>query len=132
MQIRFSKLKKSFRGKLALAVDDLEINSGEIVAVIGKNGSGKSTLIKILCDLLHQDEGTCTLDEISNKSKEARSYTKMVLESGGGYYDYLSAAENIQYFLTLNKVSCDEARLNHFIERLDFQEELNKKVSELS
>lgn len=55
MYIQFNNIKKSFDGNTVLDVENLQIEKGEIVSIIGKNGSGKSTLIKILCGLLYQD-----------------------------------------------------------------------------
>jgi tungstate transport system ATP-binding protein len=40
-----------------LQVDSLDIQEGEVLAVIGPNGSGKSTLLLVLARLLDPDEG---------------------------------------------------------------------------
>ena len=132
MYIQFNNIKKSFDGNTVLDVENLQIEKGEIVSIIGKNGSGKSTLIKILCGLLYQDQGECRVDNISNKSSKIREHTKLVLESGGGYYDYLTSTENIMYFLGLNHVNYNENEVNNLMNKLDFTEFKDKKVSELS
>lgn len=132
MYIDFKNIKKNFDNKEVLNINSLEIEKGEIVSIIGKNGSGKSTLIKILCGLLYQDSGKCIVGGMSNKDRRVRDLTKLVLESGGGYYDYLTAMENIKYFLSLNKVVYDETKVGELIEILDFTEHREKKVSELS
>lgn len=132
MYIQFNNIKKSFDGNTVLDVENLQIEKGEIVSIIGKNGSGKSTLIKILCGLLYQDQGECRVDNISNQNSKIREHTKLVLESGGGYYDYLTSTENIMYFLGLNHVNYNENEVNNLMNKLDFTEFKDKKVSELS
>ena len=54
-------LRKSFPGLLALDDVDLEVRSGEVVAVVGHNGSGKSTLVKIFAGVYTADAGTVSL-----------------------------------------------------------------------
>lgn len=132
MYIDFKNIEKSFDNEEVLNINSLEIEKGEIISIIGKNGSGKSTLIKILCGLLYQDTGQCIIDGISNKDRKVRNLTKLVLESGGGYYDYLTAMENIKYFLSLNRVTYNETKVNELIEVLDLVEHKDKKVSVLS
>src|SRR5262249_37558900 len=46
----------------ALAGADLELASGEVLAIVGDNGAGKSTLIKVLCGAVVPDEGKVLLD----------------------------------------------------------------------
>ncbi len=50
-------IHKHFAAVHALKGINLEINEGEILAVVGENGAGKSTLIKILCGIIRQDKG---------------------------------------------------------------------------
>ena len=40
----------------------LQIESGEIVAVVGDNGAGKSTLTKILAGAVYPDSGSLTFE----------------------------------------------------------------------
>ena len=51
-------ISKRFPGVQALDGVDLDVNSGEILAVVGENGAGKSTLMRILAGAERPDEGT--------------------------------------------------------------------------
>jgi ABC-2 type transport system ATP-binding protein len=50
-------LRKSYRGKEALAGIDLEVGPGELIGLLGPNGAGKSTLTKIACGLVRPSSG---------------------------------------------------------------------------
>jgi monosaccharide-transporting ATPase len=54
-------VRKSFSGVPALIDASLEIENGEVMALVGQNGAGKSTLIKILTGAYRRDEGSVTL-----------------------------------------------------------------------
>ena len=41
-------INKRFQGVQALSAASLEVEPGEIMALIGENGAGKSTMIKVL------------------------------------------------------------------------------------
>ena len=50
------------KGTLALDGMDLEVERGEVVAIIGPNGCGKSTFLRVVAGLLAPDRGGVTLD----------------------------------------------------------------------
>ncbi len=53
---------KRYGGVVALSDGNLEVNSGEVVALIGANGSGKSTMSKIINGVVVLDGGQLLLD----------------------------------------------------------------------
>ena len=53
---------KRYGGVVALSNGNLEVNSGEVLALIGANGSGKSTLSKVINGVVVLDGGQLLLD----------------------------------------------------------------------
>lgn len=56
----------------ALKDINLNINSHEVVGLIGQTGSGKSTLVQLLNGLLIPSKGDCIIDGINSKDKKRR------------------------------------------------------------
>ncbi|MEG1254489.1 ABC transporter ATP-binding protein [Clostridium sp.] len=55
------------------------INSGEIIALIGPSGEGKTTLIRLLLSLIHCDEGEITIGNSILKNYNMKNKNEMVL-----------------------------------------------------
>src|SRR5512138_3474764 len=53
---------KRYGGVVALSDGNLDVNSGEVVALIGANGSGKSTMSKVINGVVVLDGGQLLLD----------------------------------------------------------------------
>ena len=60
--LAFQNVSKSFGGRHVLRGVDLEIRSGEFVAIVGYSGSGKTTLMSLLAGLLRPDGGQVTFE----------------------------------------------------------------------
>ena len=50
-------IDKRFQGVKALSAASLEVEAGEVMALVGQNGAGKSTLIKVLTGAYRRDSG---------------------------------------------------------------------------
>ena len=94
------------------------VDSGEVIAIIGKNGAGKSTLLKILAQVLPPTTGS---------AKVSGSIAPMI-ELGAGFHPEMSGAENVLLYSTLmgRGVSTTKSRIDaigqwaEVIDHMDF------------
>ena len=63
--IKISNLSKSFSGQTVLDHLNLDIQKGEVVALIGSSGAGKSTFLRSLNYLETPDSGSIQIDNFS-------------------------------------------------------------------
>ncbi len=75
----------------------LEINKGEIIALVGSNGAGKSTLVRLLCRLYEADSGSIKYDGNDIRHFQPEEYRKQFSVVFQDFMLYnLSAGENIR------------------------------------
>ena len=78
---------------------DLEVNRGEIVALLGTNGAGKSTLLKAISNLVEPVEGTIVFDgrDITHVGPVATTKLGIVQVPGGrAVFPTLTVAEHFK------------------------------------
>jgi ABC-type branched-subunit amino acid transport system ATPase component/ABC-type branched-subunit amino acid transport system permease subunit len=87
-------------GKLQVLFDvELDLQPGEILALLGTNGAGKSTLAKVIAGLVPATRGDVLLDGVSLGASDpvTRVRTGVVLVPGGGaVLGTLTVAENLR------------------------------------
>lgn len=69
-------LVAGYGGIVAIRGVSLEVDPGEIVAVVGRNGAGKSTLLNTVCGLVPTRAGSVTLGSTSLTKKPAHKVTR--------------------------------------------------------
>ena len=117
--MRISNLSKSFSGQLVLNNLSLEIQKGEVVALIGSSGAGKSTLLRSLNYLEQPDSGTITIDDFtvdfSKISKEEiltlRRKLAMVFQQFN-LFNRRTALDNVKEGLLVVKKFSDQEATN--------------------
>jgi putative amino-acid transport system ATP-binding protein len=108
--IKVTNLRKQFNDLVVLNGIDLQVNRGEVIAIIGPSGSGKSTLLRCLNLLEDPDDGLieigeATLDAKKYNRKEAhflRQQTAMVFQNYN-LFKNKTALQNIMEPLIVTK-----------------------------
>ncbi len=90
--IQMRGITKRFGGVTALEDVDLELNAGEVLAIVGDNGAGKSTLIKILTGVLRPTEGTIAL---SGQPLVMNSHSDAIEHGIDAVYQTLALADHL-------------------------------------
>jgi len=93
------KLVASYGAIRAIHGISLEVNEGELVALLGVNGAGKSTTLKSICGVLRPVQGTITFagEEITNKAPETILKKGIALvPEGREIFGSLTVAENLR------------------------------------
>jgi putative ABC transport system ATP-binding protein len=133
-------IRKQFGRTIALDGADLEVGSGEVVAVVGPSGSGKSTLLHCAAGILTPDSGQVVFEgrRVDGMGEAERSRLRRT--SFGFVFQFgqlvpeLTAAENIALPVMLGGTSrrraISEAR--RWLALLDLREAAQKRPGELS
>ncbi|HOD81263.1 MAG: Ribose import ATP-binding protein RbsA [Planctomycetes bacterium ADurb.Bin126] len=91
-------VRKSFGATHALQGVDLEVCSGEVLALVGENGAGKSTLMKVLSGAHRPDAGQMRLDGEPYRPRDpldARNRGVAMIYQELSLAPHLSVMENI-------------------------------------
>lgn len=96
--VEFNSVSRSFGTKLAVDRLDLDLQPGELFAMLGHNGAGKTTTIKMLVGLLRPESGSVTVGgfDLVDATREAVSLLGYVPEQPF-LYDKLSGREFLEF-----------------------------------
>jgi ABC-type lipoprotein export system ATPase subunit len=118
---------------------DLEVQEGEVVAVLGRSGSGKSTLLHVLGGLDRADSGRITLAGQDITSQSPRALARTRLRHVGFVFqafhliEELSGEENVLMPARLPGAGRDgERRARRLIAELGLTEIAGRRPHELS
>lgn len=96
--LHMEDVRKSFGQVKALKTANLNLQAGEVHALMGENGAGKSTLMKILTGIHAKDHGTITYlgKEIEFKNpKEAMDAGVVIVHQELNMINHITVAQNI-------------------------------------
>jgi putative ABC transport system ATP-binding protein len=117
---------------------NLEIKSGESVAIVGASGSGKSTLLGLLAGLDEPSEGRVIVGDtdLSQLDEDGRALFRG-REIGFVFQSFqllpaLTALENVMLPLELSGQSDAREQAEHFLERVELQDRIDHYPRQMS
>ena len=133
--IQTQQLTKHYGEVKAVDQLDITVNRGEIVGFLGPNGSGKTTTLLMLMGLSLPTSGTATVGgfNVIDQSKAVRRIAAMLPE-GAGYYDDMTARQNLRYIGQLNEIPEPELeeRIDELFEAVNLTKWADAKVGTFS
>jgi ABC-2 type transport system ATP-binding protein len=118
-------------------VDSLSFNvrENEVFGLLGPNGAGKTTTILMLLGLTEPASGTARVFDF-NPTREPLKVKRIVgyLPEELGFYDNLTARENLRFIAELNNIGTAETerRIDEVLEMVGLTEEKNTVTSKFS
>jgi phospholipid/cholesterol/gamma-HCH transport system ATP-binding protein len=133
-------LRKSFGEQQVLKGIDLDVNKGEILAVLGKSGTGKSVLLRLLIGLEKPDSGSICIRGQETTQLQMEQLNEMRLKVGflfqeGALYDSLTIAENVAFPLRRHTKMSDAERnekVRSLLHDVGLDQDLEKMPSGIS
>lgn len=105
----FKNVNKSYGKKIALDDVSFSIKKGKIVGLLGPNGSGKTTIIKLINDLLVEDNGSILIEGnkpgIDTKKKVSYLPERTYLNMNVKVIDFLKYFEDFYDDFDINKAT---------------------------
>lgn len=121
-------LTKKYGNFTALDNLNLEIQAGEIFALLGQNGAGKTTTINCFLGFIQPTDGDTFIDDVSVKenSQETKKNLAYIPETVM-LYPNLTGSENLSFFSELAGFSYSDTQLRLFLTKAGLQETAHEK-----
>ena len=137
--VRMQHITKAFGTKVVANKDvTLEIEKGEILALLGENGSGKTTLMNMLSGIYHPDSGEIFVDgkEVHIESpKDAYALGIGMIHQHFKLVDVFTATENVALGMDKSKAKNRNAiakGIKEICDRYGFNVSTDRKVYNMS
>jgi ABC-2 type transport system ATP-binding protein/Cu-processing system ATP-binding protein len=129
--VEISCLTKTYGKKDVVKNVSLNIERGEIFALLGHNGAGKTTLIKMLVGLLQASAGCMKINgqEVAPLQKEVKKQFSYMPETMA-LFPHLSASETLRFFARLQKLP--DSRVDELLKLVELSELGKQKVGSFS
>lgn len=131
--IELARLRKSYKGVLAVNDVTFKVARGSITAVLGGNGAGKTTTIGLILGLILPDSGIIKVLGHDMRKEPHRALHLMNFESPYVALPHrLTVRQNLRVFAMLYGVPDIGARIGELARDLELEEFLDREAGKLS
>lgn len=127
--VEIKNLSKNYKNIVAVYNLSLNIEDGEIIALLGMNGAGKTTTIKMLSCLTKPTEGDALIygKSILNESNDVKKIIGISPQENSAAMN-LTVKENLEFMCGIYGITKDKAKNN--IEKISKQFSLDKVLNQ--
>lgn len=133
--IETKDLTKQFHDFLAVDEVNLNVDAGQILAILGQNGAGKTTTVRMLTALLTPTRGTARVAgyDVVKNGHDVRSSVGVLTEQHG-LYMRMTAIEYLDFFGQVYSLSAAtrRSRSDHLLEYFGLTEASHRRIGEYS
>ncbi len=136
--LRLAHITKTFGRIVANKDVDLELYSGEVLAILGENGSGKTTLMNMISGIYHPDEGEIYINGKAvtiNSPRDSFDYGIGMVHQHFKLVDVFTATENIVLGITEKdgfNIKKSSGKISAICKKYGFELDPSKKIYEMS
>jgi ABC-2 type transport system ATP-binding protein len=119
--------------KIALKGLSIEVQQGEVFGYLGPNGAGKTTTLKLLMGLMFPTGGSAKILGLDVRHPQVKAAIGFLPEQPY-FYDYLTAAELLEYYAQLSGVPAKERglRARKMLARVGLGDSANTQLRKFS
>ncbi len=133
--IQTENLSKEFNDFTAVDDVHLDVESGQILALLGQNGAGKTTTIRMLTGLLRPTRGWARVAgyDVVKEPNQVRASVGVLTEQHG-LYMRMTAVEYLDFFGKVYRLgaAARKKRTDHLLEYFGLAEAAHQRVGEYS
>ena len=131
--LRLNGLTKRFGSVLANNDVTIELQKGEVLALLGENGAGKTTLMKIITSILQQDSGVITINGHNTQTNKISTKRQIgYLAENNPLYKDMLVTEYLDFIASLYKIDNKKDKVKEIINKTGLNGEIKKRIEELS
>ncbi|KPX00188.1 MULTISPECIES: polyamine ABC transporter ATP-binding protein [Pseudomonas syringae group] len=132
--VKIDRVTKKFDETIAVDDVSLQINKGEIFALLGGSGSGKSTLLRMLAGFERPTEGRIYLDGVDITDMPPYERPINMMFQSYALFPHMTVADNIAFGLKQDKLAKPEieARVTEMLKLVQMTQYAKRKPHQLS
>lgn len=97
--VRLDAVSHRFGQAMAVSGINLEVQGGELLALLGPSGCGKSTLLRIIAGFIRQTEGSVLFDDAAVDALRPAKRQVGIVFQNYALFPHMTIAENVAYGL---------------------------------
>ena len=132
-KVQLNDITKTLGKRCVVSGLQLEIESGQIIVVLGQSGCGKTTTLNLICGLLAPDNGSVWIEDQDMTGVAPRNRDIAMMFQGDALYPHLTIRQNLSLSLkNVGDFKLREQRIESASKLLYLDDFLDRKPASLS